>query len=421
MEDITKDPKIKQWYSILELSENTQKLYSLIMKQFCECVGKNPTELIKEAETEIKKGLLPSERKIVEDIVKYKNYLKEKNAAPKTQSTSMAAIKSFFRVFDITLPNSTGKIKHAIPLEEHMGFLTKEEVQSLIVNANNLRDKAIIMLMATSGMARNEIINLRIKNIVFDPSGIGIIKIRRQKTKIDYTTFCSTEAVTALKTYFEERNRIPQNVSPNRTMALDKLKVRGENDYVFVDYKYATKLEFTAFSSIFRREGDKMGFFNGKGKYRKSRSHSLRKFFASTLENAGMPHLKVDYMLGHARSGNDMAYFNQDIEVLKKLYIDYLQHITFERDVHIHSIRTEDGKRLEELNEQLEQKDTIIQSLQQRMDAFEGNYEYFQEYLKDFYESHKPPGLKPVKRKELKDLQKPRALSKGNEQGRGAG
>ena len=109
VEDITEYPKIKQWYSILELSENTQKLYSLIMRQFCECVGKNPTELIKEAETEIKKGLLPSERKIVVDIVKYKNYLKEKDAAPKTQSTSMTAIKSFFRVFDITLPEFNGQ------------------------------------------------------------------------------------------------------------------------------------------------------------------------------------------------------------------------------------------------------------------------------------------------------------------------
>jgi integrase/uncharacterized coiled-coil protein SlyX len=299
-----------------------------------------------------------------------------------------------------------GKIKHAIPLEEHMGFLTKEEVQSLFTNANNLRDKAIIMLMCTSGMGRNEIINLRIRNIVFDPSGIGIIKIRRQKTNIDYTTFCSTEAVTALKTYFEERNRIPQNVSPNRTMAVDKLKIKGDNDYVFVDYKYATKLEFTAFSSIFRREADKMGFFNGKGKYRKSRSHSLRKFFASTLENAGMPHIKVDYMLGHARSGNDMAYFNQDIEVLKKLYLDYLQHLTFERDVHIHSLRTEDEKRLEELNRQLEQKDTVIQGLKERMDTFEGNFEYFEGYMKEFYEHARPPGLKPVKMVPLKDLKK---------------
>ncbi len=155
MEDFAEDPKIKQWYSLLELSENTQRLYNFTMKQFCECVGKTPTELIKEAETEIKKGLLPSERKIVEDIVKYKNYLKDKNAAPKTQSSSIASIKSFFRVFDITLPNSMGRIKHATPLEEHMGFLTKDEVLSLIVNANNLRDKAIIMLMSTSGMARN--------------------------------------------------------------------------------------------------------------------------------------------------------------------------------------------------------------------------------------------------------------------------
>ncbi len=187
---------------------------------------------------------------------------------------------------------------------------------------------------------------------MFDPSGIGIIKIRRQKTNIDYITFCSTEAVTALKAYLEERNRIPQNVSQNRKMALDKLKIKGDNDYVFVDYMYANKLELSAFGSIFRREADRMGFFNGKGKYRKSRSHSLRKFFASTLENAGMPRLKVDYMLGHARSGNDLAYFQYDEKKLKEQYIKFLPYITFEKTIEVRSLDTKDGERLEVLEKE---------------------------------------------------------------------
>jgi hypothetical protein len=66
MEDITKDPKIQQWYSLLDSSERSQQLYSHLMKQFCKCIGKNPTELFKEAVTEIKKGLLPSEANIIE-------------------------------------------------------------------------------------------------------------------------------------------------------------------------------------------------------------------------------------------------------------------------------------------------------------------------------------------------------------------
>jgi intergrase/recombinase len=54
---------------------------------------------------------------------------------------------------------------------------------------------------------------------------------------------------------------------------------------------------------------NKLGFENGDG-YIKSRSHALRKFFSSTLANAGMPKDKIDFMLGHSLSGTDRAYFN---------------------------------------------------------------------------------------------------------------
>jgi predicted nuclease with TOPRIM domain len=72
-----------------------------------------------------------------------------------------------------------------------------------------------------------------------------------------------------------------------------------------------------------------------------------------------------------------------------------------------------DAKKLEELEinnsqlkKQLEQKDAVVESLQERMDAFEGNFEYFEGYMQEFYKNNRPPGLKPVKMVPLKDLKK---------------
>lgn len=384
--DVLTDPKVQQWYGIQELSDNTQSLYSHFMKQFCECVGKEPFELIKEAESEIKSGLLPSERKIINYIALYKKCLKKNNAAPKTLITGIAAVKSFYKAFDIQIPAAAiGRGKRVLPLKENMHFLAKEDINKLILNAANLRDKAIILLMATSGMARNEVINLRMSDINFDDSGIGIIKIRRQKTTIDYTTFCSPEAVIALKAYFEERNRIAQNVSPHHPMPLDKLKVKGNDDYVFVDYKYGDKITPSAFNSVFRRQADKIGYFNGKGKYRKSRSHSLRKFFASTLENAGIPKNKVDYMLGHAPSGNDLAYFETDINKLKELYIRFLPVITFEKTIEVRSLDTKDAVRLEALekeNQKLKLEMQGTETLKNQVETMRKDMEKIQEFIK---------------------------------------
>ncbi len=370
--EISNDSKIKYWYSTYGLKPKTQHIYDIALRKYCELVGKTPTELINEAISEVKSGKLPYECKFANYIVQFKDKLIADDLAPMSQAVSLTAIKSFYSVYNITVPSHSCRIKHALPLTDNIkNYLTTEDVVKLIRNAASLRDKAMILLMATSGMARNEIINLHIKDITFEKisntAEIGIIyHIRRQKTSVDYTTFCSPEAVVAIKTYLEERNRIPQNVSPCHYLPLDKLKIKGDNDYLFVDYTYGTKLNLAAFDSIFRRLSDKMGYYGGKGKLRKSRSHALRKYFASTLENAGMPKNKVDYLLGHHRSGNELAYFRVDVEVLKKLYIDYLEFLTFDKVIRIHSIKTEDEKRLAEVetrNKQLEAQMNDMQAI----------------------------------------------------------
>ena len=47
------------------------------------------------------------------------------------------------------------------------------------------------------------------------------------------------------------------------------------------------------------------------------------------------------------------------------------------------------------------------------MDAFEGNFKYFQDYMQEFYERNKPPGFKPVKPVQLKDLKKFKSAMQG--------
>ncbi len=327
------------------------------MEAFCDCIKKTPTELVAEAEQETRDGKLLSERQTVIHITKFKKCLQDK--APKTQALALSTIKSFYKSFDIQLSAHIGKTKKRLPLRENGTFLTKEEVKKLIINANNLRLKAIILCMATSGMARQEIIDLRIKDIIFEKIGdnaeIGIVSVRRQKSQTDYTTFISSEAVTALKNYYDERNRDPD------------LKIKSENDIVFVTYKHGKgkgrgeKITKQTFGKGFKELGEELGYRNGKF-HIKSKSHALRKFFATTLENAGMPKNKIDFMLGHTPNSNDLAYFRTDIDKLKNLYIKYLPAITFEKNMEVRSLDTKDAERLKDLeDENKELKERISQ------------------------------------------------------------
>ncbi len=359
-----KDSKMRQWFEVMDLAEKTRENYEMYLKVFCECVGKTPDELISEAIEETKAGKLISERTIVPYLAKFKTCLKQKAFAPTTQTLAFAAVRSFYRFYDIQLPSAVSKSKRTLPLRENRNFLSKEDVVKLVINAKSLRDKAIVLCMATSGMARREILNLRLKDITFTDT-VGVVDIRRQKTDVDYTTFISDEAVIALKNYLGERERT------------DKLRTKGNKDFVFVDYHNGARLDKAAFSHIFKQLATQLGYTNGEFQI-KSKSHALRKFFASTLENAGMPKNKIDFMLGHTRSGNDLAYFDTNIETLKKLYIRFLPYLTFETNIVVRSLDTEDAKRLEELEKEnerlkvkLESKDSETQDLKKRLDKLE--------------------------------------------------
>jgi integrase len=340
--DIENDDKLLEWFENIEASGSTRRLYTIFMRVFCEGVGKTPSELIQEAIQELKQGLLPAERKSTSYLAKYKKCMTDKGYSPKSFNTGMAVIRSFYKAFDIPLSNTALKTKKARPMRENQTFLTKDDVKKMVVNAKNLREKAIFLCMSTSGMARQEIISLKIKDITFDENGIGTLSIRRQKSQTDYTTFISPEAVQTLRNYWDERNRE------------SKTAIKSTEDYVFVTYTTGKQLDPNTFGLLFNILGNELGYQNGEG-YIKSRSHALRKFFASTLENAGMPKNKVDYMLGHVTDDTDFAYFKTDINKLKELYKKYLPYLTFEKTIEVRSLDVEDAKKLEKLSQDYEE------------------------------------------------------------------
>jgi integrase len=342
--DISNDPRVNQWFELSSIAKSTRVNYTIYMRFFCECAGKTPAELIDESIKETKAGLLISERNTGLYLTKYKKWLNDNKYAPKTQALAISTVKSFYQAFDMQLPSGLCKVKKSLPQKENQNFLNRSDIIKLVTNAKNLREKAIILCMASSGMARAEILNLRINDIEFDDNNIGTVRIRREKAQFDYVTFISPEATQALRNYFDERNRD------------EVLKIKSKDDFIFVTYEHGKnsdkgrKLGGRTFLKNFHELGEQLGYGNGEGFLIKSRSHALRKFFASTLENAGMPKNKIDYMIGHTQNGNDLAYFQIDPTKLKELYIKYLPYITFEKAIEVKSLDTEDAKKLEELS-----------------------------------------------------------------------
>ncbi len=367
--NIKTDERIKVWFSNREFAEKTKDAYAIYLQLFCDCINKTPSEIVLEANIETRSGLLLNERKAVQYFAAFKDCLKNKGYADKTQGIATSAVMSFYLFYDIQLSSQVGKNKQRHPLKENQKFLTLDEVKKLLTAAGTLRDKAIILCMATGGISRREILTMKVKYLnLKDESGVGILSLRREKVQFDYTTFISPEAVVAVKDYFEERNRTPG------------LEIKGPNDYVFVTYRSGyrfragNRIGDREFSMIFRSIGEKLGYINDVG-WNDMRSHPLRKFFSSTLENAaGVPKFKVDYMLGHVPNGVDRAYYNQDINILKELYIKNVEYLGINRKLEARSKETVDTRKVKQLEYdkqlidlKLMEKERDIQELQRQV------------------------------------------------------
>ncbi len=357
-DDILKDPKINQWLKVIRASEATKELYIRYFKKYCEVAGKTPSELITESIAQYKAGKMPSERSDFEYITALLDVLEAEDYAPKSIALLLNIVKSFYKAFDIQVSESIGRNQDNEVLEGNVNFLSRDNVIQMVTHARTLRDRAIILCMVSSGMARNNITNLKVSDIEFD-NGIGIVgRKRRGKSRTDFITFLSPEACKAIHDYFDERNR-------------SDAKVKGDSDYVFVTYPTSNseagkQLTNYTFVKIFERLAEDLGLTNGTaGGFILSRSHALRKFFATSMQKSGMPKNYIDFMMGHKLKELDFAYFYNDIETMKKLYIQHLPCVTFDKVPEILSLNSEDRKKLqglEEENDKLRDKIYVLEN-----------------------------------------------------------
>ncbi len=350
--DSENDLLVNSWLAQIEAGPSTKKLYGLVIKKYSEFTGKTPLELIEGAEKEILGGVLMRKRKIRQYLLGYQEHLKDGGKAPTSIRTFMAAVRSFYKVHDIDLPNL--KSKPANPLESNgsRARLSIKDIRKLFNYAKNLRDKAIILTIVSSGLGSYEVRDLRIRHLHnVDDDGVCTLELTRSKVNCEFTTFLSPEAMEAINEHLTYRN------------TKSNLSVKGNDDYVFTN-ESGKKLTGSAFMEIFRSIGIAAGFKNkSSGEFNLARAHNLRKFFNSQLINNGADIFFTDYLMGHKIDGTRAAYFKADPEKLKVRYIRFLPYLTVE-ETRIKIVESSEYKKLKEENvnikKQLDEINTLL-------------------------------------------------------------
>lgn len=341
-EDIINDEHFKEFVNSRSIRETTKKQYISRVFNYCSFLNKTPTEIIEEAEEEEDLRIRMKKRKIKRYLNDYLHHLIDTKQSPNYIKSSMMTVRSFYSEFEIELPKTRLKqepVKSMITTEDIVG---KEHILRALEHCN-LKYKAMILLMSSSGMGRAEIRHLTYNDFLkavskyykpptneqFDiyllaeklqehiADIIPTWQIRRHKTNMPFVTFSSPESTQSLIYYLLER------VKKNKP-------VRSIDDWLFESN--GNQMVNATFNGYFIEINDKCDY-GFVGHHRFFTSHKLRKYFASTLNRKNVPQLSIDWMLGHSIDKVTDAYFKLDVESLREQYKRVVEELSIEKVV----------------------------------------------------------------------------------------
>ena len=239
----------------------------------------------------------------------------------KSVKSYFSKMGSFFRHFGLEMPTlpqvklEKGYVSSYNDLPTHAMIKTACEQSPLDL-------KALILFMSSSGSAKAETLSITVgmflkgcDDYLEEPASpenipetlkaldnrhdiVPLIYLRRIKTDKWYHTCCSPEA---------------------SYMIIESLKIRDDFDWDDKLFDYTSSLILAKFQEI--NDNNNWGHV---GAYRRFRSHTLRKFMAS---NIGLPRDQVDSFQGRAKDMIQEAYFKQDPQSLKKIYLDAMHRV----------------------------------------------------------------------------------------------
>ena len=330
----------------------TTQSYELSLRKYCIYFDMSLKELLEEAEEDEMNGVKWKHSRLKSKLVEYRHYMFQ-NYAAGTVRKEMNCIIFFYKFYDIEvwdLPKVNDKsIQKPAPIY-FKDLPDKEVIREAFQIASPLM-KAIILFSCSSGCARTETLSLTIgdyikalseylpnnRKDIFDvidylndvDDVVPTFSILRKKTNKYYLTYCSPEAVKAINAYLLLRDKPITDESP------------------------LFQISRTYMVQSFEMINDTLGL-GRVGRYRRFRSHMLRKFHASALYNDGMSIDKVNDLQGKAKNVTDSVYFMTNPEELKYEYIRHLPAVTINMDVEKLSIKSPEFMQLENDKKKLE-------------------------------------------------------------------
>lgn len=291
--------------------------YTSDIYRFCEWSGSEPDRLVNECfdseGTINRKGVLEKKRQVEE----YLTFLKAKGLAPYTLCNAFKGVTALFRCNHVDMAFAFKLPKRSV---NECRSPTVEELQR-VLSVANIREKALVAVLAVSGLRIGTLARLRYGHVKYDLEN-GIVPvhlhIEAELTKgkyHSYDTFLNGEAAEFLQGYLNLRKN-GMGVLPPERMSDDSLlfKVMGR-------VRKHESLPLGRISGLLRQLYFKSGLITREAGMRMYdlRSNSLRMFFRSQMAFLGVQRDIIEYMMGH-KTDQYLDVRMNGIEYLREIY-----------------------------------------------------------------------------------------------------
>jgi integrase len=338
----------RQYYNFVNSikSPETKKKYQYYLKRFL--IGHKLT-----VNHFLSLPILDIENTLIDSIVEMKN----KHLSTSYIRTSIGAIKHLLVMNDIRINKEKVSkfIGEHTKLHEDRPYKHEEILQ--LLNVCDLRMKAVVLLLATTGMRIGAIPNLRLADIseanhgnIVEPLRVTVYSGTPEK----YITFCTPECSTAIKNYLDYRSRSGERLTPVSYLIREQFDI---NDLEQIK-KNAKQVNKDTISNVIRNNLVKAGIRVINHTYDKRTRHKItladgfRKFFSNQLIESDVK-TEIRWLLeGHDLKANDKYYVRISE---KKLYEEYKKAID--------NLTINEENRLKAKVEKLEIERTEIQAL----------------------------------------------------------
>jgi integrase len=280
-----------------------------------------------------------------------------------TRSQYLAAIMTYYDLNEVILNKK--KIYRYLGEEEkpieNRGYTTEEIAKMLEVCDE--RVKALILLLASTGVRIRAIVDLKLEDLIGIPS-FDLYQVRAYSDSMQsYFTFTTPEAAKAIQTYLSYRERYGEKLTSKSPLFRDQF---DRNDPPSVHDVKPIKLR--AVERLISRTIEKSGlrtiereteFRNEHGKVRKNvrLTTGFRKFFDTQLIYADVRPAIKEMFMGHSIGLDDHYFKPSENDVLQE-YLTAVDYLTINEENRLR-------KQVQELTVKASEMDQLRQEIDQ--------------------------------------------------------